>query len=227
MPRRHIDIHGSDSGIAEHIALESFAFHGQPGDGTRWSEKPAHRSAPARFSTSADKRLGMAVSLRPVALRLVAGRDRRRGFHLLRGVKRGLRARCLALDQTGRTRGVQEAPGLAISADPWCRHVPLRRARPLISRSESRGADRQFFFAAVNNRTASPVSTHVGRIRHRRQSMGMSSDNQIPATPGINRRGLLKCMAWAGTGVLWTVSGGVPRRSAWSARPAPPRRPGG
>jgi 3',5'-cyclic AMP phosphodiesterase CpdA len=25
------------------------------------------------------------------------------------------------------------------------------------------------------------------------------------------RRGLLKCMAWAGTGVLWTVSGGVPR----------------
>src|SRR5215510_14085574 len=27
----------------------------------------------------------------------------------------------------------------------------------------------------------------------------------------INRRGLLKCMSWAGTGVLWTVSGGVPR----------------
>lgn len=27
----------------------------------------------------------------------------------------------------------------------------------------------------------------------------------------VNRRGLLKCMAWAGTGVLWSVSGGVPR----------------
>ncbi len=26
-----------------------------------------------------------------------------------------------------------------------------------------------------------------------------------------HRRGLLKCMAWAGAGVLWTVSGGVPR----------------
>jgi 3',5'-cyclic AMP phosphodiesterase CpdA len=26
----------------------------------------------------------------------------------------------------------------------------------------------------------------------------------------VDRRGLLKCMAWAGTGVLWTVSGGVP-----------------
>jgi 3',5'-cyclic AMP phosphodiesterase CpdA len=26
---------------------------------------------------------------------------------------------------------------------------------------------------------------------------------------GINRRGFLECMAWAGTGVLWTVSGGI------------------
>ena len=26
---------------------------------------------------------------------------------------------------------------------------------------------------------------------------------------GINRRGFLKCMAWAGTGVIWTISGGV------------------
>lgn len=26
-----------------------------------------------------------------------------------------------------------------------------------------------------------------------------------------NRRSFLKCMVWAGTGVLWTVSGGVPR----------------
>ena len=26
---------------------------------------------------------------------------------------------------------------------------------------------------------------------------------------GIDRRGLLKCMAWAGTGVVWTVAGGV------------------
>ena len=26
---------------------------------------------------------------------------------------------------------------------------------------------------------------------------------------GIDRRGFLKCMAWAGTGVVWTVAGGV------------------
>ena len=26
---------------------------------------------------------------------------------------------------------------------------------------------------------------------------------------GIDRRGFLKCMAWAGTGMLWTMSGGL------------------
>ena len=30
-------------------------------------------------------------------------------------------------------------------------------------------------------------------------------------TDGINRRGLLECMAWVGTGVVWTMAGGVPR----------------
>lgn len=28
---------------------------------------------------------------------------------------------------------------------------------------------------------------------------------------GLSRRGALECMLWAGTGVLWTVAGGVPR----------------
>jgi 3',5'-cyclic AMP phosphodiesterase CpdA len=27
---------------------------------------------------------------------------------------------------------------------------------------------------------------------------------------GIDRRGFLRCMAWAGTGVVWTIAGGVP-----------------
>ena len=30
----------------------------------------------------------------------------------------------------------------------------------------------------------------------------------------IDRRGFLKCMAWAGTGVVWTLSGGIPRSFA-------------
>ncbi|HET6184567.1 MAG TPA: metallophosphoesterase [Acetobacteraceae bacterium] len=33
----------------------------------------------------------------------------------------------------------------------------------------------------------------------------MANDNTL------DRRGLLKCMAWAGTAMVWTVSGGVPR----------------
>jgi 3',5'-cyclic AMP phosphodiesterase CpdA len=28
---------------------------------------------------------------------------------------------------------------------------------------------------------------------------------------GVSRRGALECMIWAGTGILWTLSGGVPR----------------
>src|SRR5207253_9355596 len=28
---------------------------------------------------------------------------------------------------------------------------------------------------------------------------------------GVSRRKVLECMNWAGTGVLWTISGGVPR----------------
>ena len=42
---------------------------------------------------------------------------------------------------------------------------------------------------------------------------------------GVDRRGFLKCMAWAGTGVLWTMTGGVLRsqslsQSASAATPA-------
>jgi 3',5'-cyclic-AMP phosphodiesterase len=39
----------------------------------------------------------------------------------------------------------------------------------------------------------------------------MESTNEIVDATGTQRRGFLKCMLWAGTGVLWTVSGGVPR----------------
>lgn len=44
----------------------------------------------------------------------------------------------------------------------------------------------------------------------------MSATPIVPAQddadePGHRRRGLLECMAWVGAGVLWTVSGGVPR----------------
>jgi len=39
----------------------------------------------------------------------------------------------------------------------------------------------------------------------------IAQDNQAqPAGDGIDRRNFLGCMAWAGTGLLWTMVGGVP-----------------
>src|SRR5262245_51737192 len=42
---------------------------------------------------------------------------------------------------------------------------------------------------------------------------------------GVSRRRVLECMTWAGTGVLWTIAGGVPRSvgimgEAMAAEPA-------
>jgi Icc protein len=39
----------------------------------------------------------------------------------------------------------------------------------------------------------------------------MSVRNEGPTPGQIGRRGVLKCLAWAGTGIVWSVSGGVPR----------------
>ena len=41
---------------------------------------------------------------------------------------------------------------------------------------------------------------------------------------GVSRRRVLECMTWAGTGVLWTITGGVPRSLGLvgSARPPSP-----
>ena len=39
----------------------------------------------------------------------------------------------------------------------------------------------------------------------------MSDGTQNGRKVDVNRRKVLECMTWAGTGVLWTISGGVPR----------------
>src|SRR6185369_10734110 len=36
-----------------------------------------------------------------------------------------------------------------------------------------------------------------------------SQSPQVPGGDGVDRRGFLKCMAWAGTGLVWTAGGGV------------------
>src|ERR1700735_409607 len=37
------------------------------------------------------------------------------------------------------------------------------------------------------------------------------------ARDGIDRRNFLSCMAWAGTGLLWTMAGGVPTSKLFAA----------
>jgi len=44
-----------------------------------------------------------------------------------------------------------------------------------------------------------------------------NSVNDDPSSDGVDRRHFLSCMAWAGTGMLWTLSGGVPRSSLLGA----------
>ena len=41
-------------------------------------------------------------------------------------------------------------------------------------------------------------------------------DNDGVDNDGVNRRGFLKCMAWAGTGLVWTMCGGVPVSRAFA-----------
>ena len=38
----------------------------------------------------------------------------------------------------------------------------------------------------------------------------MSDSTKSDRNAGVSRRKVLECMTWAGTGVLWTISGGVP-----------------
>src|SRR5271157_221647 len=38
---------------------------------------------------------------------------------------------------------------------------------------------------------------------------------------GLDRRGFLECMAWAGTGVLWTLTGGVGSSQAFDQKMKP------
>src|SRR5689334_9437112 len=60
------------------------------------------------------------------------------------------------------------------------------------------------------------MATSPGINRHRAghnnaDHQEIANVDQHNETSGQNRRGVLKCMLWAGTGVVWTVTGGVPR----------------
>jgi plastocyanin len=58
------------------------------------------------------------------------------------------------------------------------------------------------------------MTTHDDAARPERASKYITHDHD---EDGIDRRGFLRCMAWAGTGLLWTMQSGVPKAMAMSA----------
>jgi len=54
------------------------------------------------------------------------------------------------------------------------------------------------------------MKNYPNKIREIRRLLAHADHiDEDHAHDGVDRRGFLKCMAWAGTGMLWTVSGGV------------------
>src|SRR6266446_5097787 len=84
--------------------------------------------------------------------------------------------------------------------------------------SEEFGPEIALLFPGINPGRAEPG-------RHRNSELMKNRSNKVTEVrhlsakaehirhnvghDGVDRRGFLKCMAWAGTGILWTVSGGV------------------
>src|SRR6185369_5900736 len=60
-----------------------------------------------------------------------------------------------------------------------------------------------FVMAAVREKTFARLSL-VSRHAHAWRRQMTERDD------GMNRRKILECMTWAGTGALWTITGGVP-----------------
>ena len=49
--------------------------------------------------------------------------------------------------------------------------------------------------------------------------------HEVPGDDGIDRRGMLKCMAWVGTGLIWGVTGGVATSRVFGQQAAPTAKP--
>jgi Icc protein len=53
--------------------------------------------------------------------------------------------------------------------------------------------------------------------RHQQEVINSADAANPTANDGIDRRNFLSCMAWAGTGLLWTMAGGVPTSKLFAA----------
>ena len=58
----------------------------------------------------------------------------------------------------------------------------------------------------------------MSKKRHTEDAIPKSIETTLPASSdGIDRRGFLHCMAWAGTGIIWSFVGGIPVSSVFGA----------
>jgi Icc protein len=62
---------------------------------------------------------------------------------------------------------------------------------------------------------AQPLMQSDGAAKSRQASLVVNAS--LAASDGIDRRNFLSCMAWAGTGLLWTMAGGVPVSKMFAA----------
>src|SRR5580698_4659327 len=61
----------------------------------------------------------------------------------------------------------------------------------------------------------SECNKHGGQMPDKKQDL-IDQKLQDLNNDGVDRRGFLKCMAWAGTGLVWTLSGGIPVSRAFA-----------
>src|SRR5581483_446047 len=87
-------------------------------------------------------------------------------------------------------------------------------------------------FRVGNKSAVPPVRVPDGRRGPRPSPTGcedrmMTTARATPPTDpdAIDRRGMLRCMAWVGTGLVWSVTGGVASSRAFGRPPAPEPRP--
>jgi Calcineurin-like phosphoesterase len=104
---------------------------------------------------------------------------------------------------------ILQRPGQHLGHEPRSlANMSLRGKRGELTSAENADA---FLFRSRGNKWVPPsVSFLSGPIDGRpirSETMAHDHDNQ---EDGVSRRHALECMLWAGTGVLWTVAGGVP-----------------
>src|SRR2546425_2221449 len=87
---------------------------------------------------------------------------------------------------------------------------------------------RHHHFLSRNIQPAWPVGMNGSAARAARENnpINLKSRDNMPDIikhdhdkDGVDRRGFLKCMAWAGTGVLWTMTGGILKSQTLSRPP--------